>query len=105
MSSHGSHKLRPRCSAKPPAAYTRTERRCESASDRILTFDDLRRISRLGERAQLARVERWARMAKIRYQYDGNGGIWTTMDAMNAAVGLTSFEPDSRAPYHPDSVI
>ena len=29
-------------------------------------------------------------MNGIRYKYDGRGGIWTTVDAMNAAVGVTS---------------
>jgi hypothetical protein len=34
-------------------------------------------------------MERWARLNGIRYKYDGKGGIWTTVDAMNAAVGIT----------------
>jgi hypothetical protein len=55
----------------------------------ILDFDDLRRVSRLGPRSRLSRVERWARVNGIRYKYDGKGGIWTTQDAMNAAVGIT----------------
>lgn len=54
----------------------------------LIGFDDLRKLSRLGENAQLATVERWAKRAGIRYQYDGRGGIWTTLDAMNAAVGM-----------------
>jgi hypothetical protein len=55
----------------------------------ILTFDDLREISRLGPKAHLSRMERWATANGIRYKYDGKGGIWTTIDAMNAAVGVT----------------
>jgi hypothetical protein len=55
----------------------------------IIEYDDLRKLSRLGERAQLASVERWAKRVGIRYQYDGRGGIWTTLDAMNAALGVT----------------
>jgi hypothetical protein len=54
----------------------------------IIEYDDLRKLSRLGERAQLASVERWAKRAGIHYQYDGRGGIWTTLDAMNAAIGV-----------------
>jgi len=69
----------------------------------VLEFDDLRRISRLGERAQLASVERWAKEIGLRYQYDARGGIWTTLDAMNAALGLAE-QPDSAAPYSPDMV-
>jgi hypothetical protein len=59
----------------------------------LIEYDDLRRLSRLGEHAQLATVERWAKRAGIRYQYDGRGGIWTTLDAMNAAVGMVQ-EPE-----------
>lgn len=54
----------------------------------LIEFDDLRKLSRLGDHAQLATVERWAKRAGIRYQYDGRGGIWTTLEAMNAAVGV-----------------
>lgn len=69
----------------------------------LIEFDDLRKLSRLGENAQLATVERWAKRAGIRYQYDGRGGIWTTLDAMNAAVGIAQEpEPDS---YSTDRVV
>jgi len=54
----------------------------------IIEFDDLRKLSRLGEHAKLATVERWARRVGICYQYDGRGGIWTTLDAMNVAIGV-----------------
>ena len=54
----------------------------------ILEYDDLRKLSRLGERAQLASVERWAKRVGICYQYDARGGIWTTLDAMNVAIGV-----------------
>jgi hypothetical protein len=55
----------------------------------IIEFDDLRKISRLGERATGATVERWAQRAGISYRYDGRGGIWTTLDAINAALGVS----------------
>lgn len=68
----------------------------------LVELDDLRRLSRLGEHAQLASVERWAQRVGIRYQYDGRGGIWTTLDAMNAAVGLVQeAKPDQ---YSVDTV-
>lgn len=57
---------------------------------RILGFDDLRAIARLGPRSSLARVETWARSCGIPYQYDAKGGIWTTIDAVNSALGVTS---------------
>lgn len=73
----------------------------------ILEFDDLRKLSGLGERAQLATVERWAKRAGIKYQYDGVGGIWTTMDAMNAALGLPDKHDHEAAngTYSPDEVL
>lgn len=55
----------------------------------IVEFDDLRKLSRLGENAQLVTVERWAKRVGIRYQYDGRGGIWTTVDGLNAALGIS----------------
>lgn len=71
----------------------------------ILQFDDLRRLSGLGERAQLATVERWAKKAGIKYNYDGRGGIWTTMDAMNAALGLNKTDRAANEPYPADQVL
>lgn len=73
----------------------------------ILQFDDLRKLSGLGERAQLATVERWAKREGILYKYDGNGGIWTTMDAMNAALGLPDKQSHEAAndKYSPDDVV
>lgn len=70
----------------------------------VLSFDDLRRISRLGAQAQLATVERWAKRAGIKYNYDGRGGIWTTVAAMNAAVGLKADAGDSES-YSADMVV
>ncbi len=36
-----------------------------------------------------ATVVRWAHAQGIRYKYDVRGGIWTTVDALNAALGLS----------------
>ena len=65
-------------------------------SPEIITFDALREISRLGPNARLASMERWARLNGIRYKYDGRGGIWTTLDALNVALGIfpTAAEED-----------
>jgi hypothetical protein len=62
----------------------------------ILTFDDLREISRLGPNARLASMERWARLNEIRYKYDGKGGIWTTVEALKAALGVTPNNHEDR---------
>lgn len=42
-------------------------------------------------------MERWARQRKIRVQYDGQDGVWTTTPALNEALGLASpaFENES----------
>lgn len=54
----------------------------------VLQFSDLQELCRPGKRPRLATVERWARQRNIRVQYDGKGGIWTTMAALNEALGL-----------------
>ena len=70
----------------------------------ILEFDDLRKLSGLGEHARLATVERWAKKVGLRYQYDGAGGIWTTLDAMNAALGLSDKHKAANDIYSADEV-
>lgn len=72
----------------------------------VVEFDDLRRLSRLGEHAQLATIERWAQRVGIRYQYDGRGGIWTTVDGLNAALGLSAKSAaDTDESYSVETVI
>lgn len=39
----------------------------------------------------------------MRYRYDGKGGIWTTLDALNAAIGLRAAN-DGAAPFTADEV-
>lgn len=70
----------------------------------VLSFDDLRSLSRLGPRATLATVERWATKEGIRYRYDGRGGIWTTIDALNAALGLSPCKAADEGMYPADMV-
>lgn len=54
----------------------------------ILQYEDLQQLCRPGKRPRLATVEAWARRQGIRFQYDGSGGIWTTLEALNAALGV-----------------
>ncbi|MEB2187691.1 hypothetical protein VDS18_17620 [Xanthomonas campestris pv. campestris] len=61
----------------------------------VLQFEDMQSLCRPGERPRLATVEQWARRCGIRYHYDGKGGIWTTTDALNAAIGLTPNAPNA----------
>lgn len=56
----------------------------------VLQYQDLQELCRPGKRPRLATVERWARDRGIRVQYDGKGGIWTTITALNEALGLAS---------------
>jgi len=57
----------------------------------ILQFQDLQRLCRPDPHApppRLATVVRWADRQGIPFKYDGDGGIFTTVDAVNAALGL-----------------
>lgn len=63
--------------------------------DQILTFEDMRSLCRPGQsgpRPSRAAVEKWARRQGIRYLYDSHGGIFTTLLAVNAAMGLAGPE-------------
>ena len=65
----------------------------------ILQFQDLQKICRPGEGAappRLATVEAWARKIGLRYTYDAEGGIVTTLDALNAAIGIRPAANDDK---------
>jgi len=63
-------------------------------TDRIVQFTALQRIcSPDGPPPRAATVRRWADGQGIRYKYDRHGGIWTTLDAVNAALGLGPAPP------------
>lgn len=70
--------------------------------DHILQFEDLQELCRPGERPRLATVEKWAQDTGIRYRYDGRGGIWSTVAALNAALGVVAAN-DSQ-PYDADAL-
>lgn len=69
----------------------------------ILQFQDLQELCRPGEHPRLATVEAWARRIGLRYTYDGKGGIVTTVDALNAAIGVTQAANDGK--YDADEVL
>ncbi|WP_164147389.1 hypothetical protein [Stenotrophomonas maltophilia] len=55
----------------------------------ILHFSDLQRICAPdGPPPTPTTVERWADAQGILYKYDRRGRIWTTVEAINAALGL-----------------
>lgn len=66
-------------------------------SSPILHFRDLQRIcSPEGPPPRVAAVAKWAEREGISYKYDRRGRIWTTLDAVNAALGLagTAEQPE-----------
>lgn len=69
---------------------------------RILQFQDLQELCRPGERPRLATVEAWARKIGLRYTYDAKGGMVTTEDAFNAAIGVAPAANEGK--YNPDEV-
>jgi hypothetical protein len=52
----------------------------------FVTFPELQALSGMNRKAD---VIRWAESQGIRFKY-GKNGIWTTPDALNAALGLQS---------------
>lgn len=68
----------------------------------VLQFGDLQELCRPGEHPRLATVEKWLRSQGVRYKYDGEGGVWTTVDALNAALGVGAANDDQT--LQPDEV-
>ncbi len=57
----------------------------------ILEYTDLKRLCRpegSKNAPTSATVQAWARKQGIPFKFDGNGGIWTTVDALNFALGV-----------------
>lgn len=58
-------------------------------NERIIPFTTLQRVCvPVGPLPRTSTVRRWADRLGIRYNHDGRGGIWTTLDALNAVIGL-----------------
>lgn len=82
------------------AAISRLDR-VSPLDHQILQFEHLQILSRM---KRISQVERWAESQGIAYRYDGTGGIWTTLDALNVALGLRVYEEPDR-PYRPEEVL
>lgn len=54
----------------------------------VLQFADLQELCKPGHKPRARTVVAWCERKHIRFHYDGQGGIWTTTDALNAALGL-----------------
>ena len=65
----------------------------------ILEFTDLQQISGYTRRAD---VEQWAEKAGVPVK-PCRGGVWTTLDALNRALGLSSANEDA-GHYGPEVV-
>lgn len=69
----------------------------------IVPFEDLQQMCKPGAKPLRATVEAWAKAQGIHYKYDGLGGIWTTIDAVNVALGVKAAN-DDHAPYPADII-
>lgn len=75
--------------ARPEPAHHGTEPRDRAAAPGIVTFKELQDLCRpnpADPRPRLSTVERWARRQGIKFRYDGDGGIFTTLDAIDRAI-------------------
>lgn len=73
----------------------------------ILQHEDLQRLCRPDPAApapSLATIERWAKRIGLRYTYDGKGGLLTTINALNAAIGMDTTAANDEK-YNPDQVL
>lgn len=70
----------------------------------VLQFEDLQQLCKPGEHPRLATVEAWARKIGLRYTYDGRGGLLTTVDALNAALGISAAANDADH-YNPEDLV
>ncbi len=55
----------------------------------VLQFPDLQELCKPGQQPRLSTVEAWARRIGLRYTYDAAGGLVSTIEAFNAAIGVT----------------
>jgi len=66
----------------------------------VYQFADLQQLCKPGAKPSLRTVVAWCEDNYIRFRYDRKGGIWTTADALNAALGLrpAANEPTEERP-------
>ena len=70
----------------------------------VIQFADLQDLCKPGKRPKCATVEQWAREQGIAFKHDAEGGIWTTQDALNIALGIKAANDGDQAPYGPEDV-
>jgi len=69
----------------------------------IVPFETLQELCRPGEHPRRATVEAWAKAQGIPLKLDGKGGVWTTIEAVNYALGVAAAN-DDRAAYDSDII-
>lgn len=69
----------------------------------ILTFAQLQELCAPGEKPRRATVEAWAREQGIPLKLDRKGGVWTTLEAVNVALGVSAANDDSAT--YPSDII
>ena len=71
----------------------------------VLQFEDLQALCRprAARPPRRATVEAWAKKIGLSYTYDGDGGIISTLDAVNAALGITAANDSN--PARPEDLI
>ncbi len=64
----------------------------------VLQFHDLQQLCRpnAAKPPRRATVERWADQIGLPYKPDGAGGIISTVEALNAALGITAAANDGK---------
>jgi hypothetical protein len=68
-------------------------------ADSLIPFPRLQALCRPGgPPPRPATVRRWCEAHGIRYKIDLDGGVWTTVEALNAALGLLSLGGDAFNP-------
>jgi hypothetical protein len=72
----------------------------------IISFEQLQRIcAPKGPAPRASTVRRWAERQGIRYRSDGAGGIWTTQEALNRALGLPTASDGSQTNMHVEDLV
>lgn len=64
----------------------------------VLQFQDLQELCAPGHKPRRTKVEGWAKRIGLKFHYDGAGGIWTTVDALNQVLGVQPANDEAHRP-------
>lgn len=68
----------------------------------VLQFHDLQELCKPGAKPRVSTVEAWARKIGLRYTYDAEGGMISTVDALQEVLGTKA--ANDAPPIDPDEV-